>query len=196
MASPSGAACCGCSEHSTLPGKLSLARPPSSAPLTYHLPALPNSATGFSTSPKRRASHNTHLTSRQRPFKLPEFHTSQFTQKPNTNFFSKPLHSAPAQTLEKRTPCRTSITVAASKQAAKTSFVSWSRSQSADLRGLEQWLQQAGLPPQNVVIEDVGEGQGRGLVAVKGLRKGDTVLTLPKNLLFTADKVSCTKRAA
>jgi hypothetical protein len=70
-----------------------------------------------------------------------------------------------------------------------TSFVKWTSAQSVELQALEQWLQKAALPSQKVVIEEVGEGQGRGLVAVQGIWKGDTVLKVPKSLLITADKV-------
>jgi hypothetical protein len=81
---------------------------------------------------------------------------------------------------------RRSLVVSAAKT---TSFVKWTSAQSAELRALEQWLQKAALPSQKVVIEEVGEGQGRGLVAVQGIWKGDTVLKVPQSLLITADKV-------
>ncbi|GAQ86407.1 hypothetical protein KFL_002870110 [Klebsormidium nitens] len=190
MASPSGAAACRLRERSSLSltSKLSPARSHSAS-----FPNAPRTPAAFRRSKDFGNFQTCHAcvvrTGQEQPIKQSKNGTYRVLLSPlKRTPFSKPLPHESAKTLRKCTTRRTPTILAASKQAAKTSFVSWSGSQSADLRGLEQWLQKAGLPPQKVVIEEVGEGQGRGLVAVQGLRKGDTVLTVPSSFLFTADK--------
>lgn len=51
---------------------------------------------------------------------------------------------------------------------------------------LKQWLSESGLPPQKMDIRRVDVG-GRGLVALKSIRKGEKLLFVPPSLVITAD---------
>eukprot|EP00470_Lotharella_oceanica_P011352 CAMPEP_0170183258 /NCGR_PEP_ID=MMETSP0040_2-20121228/30117_1 /TAXON_ID=641309 /ORGANISM="Lotharella oceanica, Strain CCMP622" /LENGTH=490 /DNA_ID=CAMNT_0010428935 /DNA_START=84 /DNA_END=1556 /DNA_ORIENTATION=- len=53
---------------------------------------------------------------------------------------------------------------------------------------LVQWLQEEGMPDQNVEIRYVGPA-GWGLVAKKPLKRGDQAIKIPENLLITSGKV-------
>ncbi|GLJ18381.1 hypothetical protein SUGI_0325480 [Cryptomeria japonica] len=54
---------------------------------------------------------------------------------------------------------------------------------------LQDWLNKEGLPPQKLAIQKVDVG-GRGLVALKNIRKGEKLLYVPQNLIITPDSVS------
>lgn len=54
---------------------------------------------------------------------------------------------------------------------------------------LQRWLSSSGLPAQKMEIERVEVG-GRGLVALKNIRKGEKLLFVPPSLVITADSVS------
>ncbi|KAH9331447.1 hypothetical protein KI387_003555, partial [Taxus chinensis] len=50
----------------------------------------------------------------------------------------------------------------------------------------QKWLNKEGLPPQKLAIQKVDVG-GRGLVALKNIRKGEKLLYVPHNLIITTD---------
>lgn len=53
---------------------------------------------------------------------------------------------------------------------------------------LQDWLAQAGLPPQKLALRAVKEG-GRGLVAAEKVGRGETLLFVPEASLITTDMV-------
>lgn len=185
-----------CSEHAVLRSNLSSTRPPTASSQSAPFPCGPFKLAcriSFSFTPECHAPNGNHTTqkARGRSSERRSRNTTAQTALSLESFTSSDQHFCQKQFLQPRhlkrkKHHRRTLVVSAAKT---TSFVKWTSAQSAELRALEQWLQKAALPSQKVVIEEVGEGQGRGLVAVQGIWKGDTVLKVPKSLLITADKV-------
>ncbi|KAL3156684.1 hypothetical protein ABBQ38_000961 [Trebouxia sp. C0009 RCD-2024] len=58
-----------------------------------------------------------------------------------------------------------------------------------ELLDFQGWTLEQGLPKQQVEVRNV-PGQGRGLFATEGIRKGQQLLQIPETLLLTAEKAA------
>eukprot|EP00466_Bigelowiella_natans_P014145 jgi/Bigna1/90881/estExt_fgenesh1_pg.C_820008 len=79
--------------------------------------------------------------------------------------------------------------VTALKKGSKGGIVKKEKPYADEIRQeLVRWLQERGMPEQNVEIRYVGPA-GWGLVAKKPLRAGDIAINIPEELLITKEKV-------